>query len=284
MISIIIVSYNVKDYLEKCIQSIIKFSIKISYEIIIVDNNSMDGSNHMLKKYHSNKIKLIFNRENLGFSKAVNIGLKYSKGDFLLLVNPDTVFIENIAKRLKDFIEQNPKVGIVGCKVLNKDKTFQISSRRNFPYLYSLMFKLIGLSKWFPENKFISSYNMTYINENIISKNISISGACMMFRKKMIKKIGLFDERFFLYFEDTDFCFRAIKAGYNVVYYPETQIIHHKGASSKKNISYAKNHFDQSFLKFFKKYKHKYFFNFITLHILIAIILIRKNIRILFKN
>ena len=106
----------------------------------------------------------------------------------------------------------------------------------------------------------------------------------MMFQKKMIKKIGLFDERFFLYFEDTDFCFRAIKAGYNVVYYPETQIIHHKGASSKKNISDAKNHFDQSFLKFFKKYKNKNFFNFITLHILIAIILIRKNIRILFKN
>ena len=284
MISIIIVSYNVKDYIKKCIQSIMKFSTNTSYEIIIIDNNSKDGSKEMLKKNLSNKINLIFNSENLGFAKAVNIGLRHSKGDFVLLVNPDTVFIENIAYKLKKYIQENRKVGIVGCKVLNKDQTFQISSRRNFPYLHSLMFKLIGLSKCFPKNKFISSYNMTYLNENIISKNISISGACMMFQKKMIKNIGLFDERFFLYFEDTDFCLRAIKAGYKVVYYPEAQIVHHKGASSKKNIADAKNYFDQSLLKFFKKYKHKYFFNFITLYILLTVIIIRKNIRILFNN
>ena len=284
MISIIIVSYNVKDYLKKCIQSIIKFSTNTSYEIIIIDNNSKDGSKEMLKKNLSNKMNLIFNSENLGFAKAVNIGLRHSKGDFLLLVNPDTVFIENIADKLKKYFQENRKVGIVGCKVLNKDQTFQISSRRNFPYLHSLMFKLIGLTKCFPKNKFISSYNMTYLNENIISKNISISGACMMFQKKMIKNIGLFDERFFLYFEDTDFCLRAIKAGYEVIYYPKAQIIHHKGSSSKKNITDAKNYFDQSLLKFFKKYKHEYSFNFITLYILIAVILIRKNIRILFNN
>ena len=284
MISVVIVSYNVKDYLEKCIQSILKFSVGSSFEIIIVDNSSTDGSNEMLKGINSKKIKLIFNGKNLGFAKAVNIGLRHSNGDFVLLVNPDTVFIENIASKLKKYIEENKMVGIIGCKVLNTDKSFQISSRRNFPYLYSLAFKLIGLSKWFPRSKIFSSYNLTYLDENIISKNISVSGSCMMFKREIIKKIGLFDERFFLYFEDTDFCFRTIKAGYKVVYYPEAQIIHHKSASSKKNILEAKNHFDQSFLEFYKKYKDEYYFNFLTLYVLIGIISLRKNMRILFKN
>ena len=129
MISIIIVSYNVKDYLKKCIQSIVKFSTNTSYEIIIIDNNSKDGSKEMLKNFFSNKINLIFNSKNLGFAKAVNIGLRHSKGDFVLLLNPDTVFIENIADKLKKYIQENRKVGIVGCKVLNKDQTFQITSR-----------------------------------------------------------------------------------------------------------------------------------------------------------
>ena len=284
MISVVIVSYNVKDYLEKCIQSILKFSVGSSFEIIIVDNSSTDGSNEMLKGINSKKIKLIFNGKNLGFAKAVNIGLRHSNGDFVLLVNPDTVFIENIASKLKKYIEENKMVGIIGCKVLNTDKSFQISSRRNFPYLYSLAFKLIGLSKWFPRSKIFSSYNLTYLDENIISKNISVSGSCMMFKREIIKKIGLFDERFFLYFEDTDFCFRTIKAGYKVVYYPEAQIIHHKSASSKKNILEAKNHFDQSFLEFYKKYKDEYYFNFLTLYVLIGIISLRKNMRILLKN
>ena len=284
MISVVIVSYNVKDYLEKCIQSILKFSVGSSFEIIIVDNSSTDGSNEMLKGINSKKIKLIFNGKNLGFAKAVNIGLRHSNGDFVLLVNPDTVFIENIASKLKKYIEENKMVGIIGCKVLNTDKSFQISSRRNFPYLHSLAFKLIGLSKWFPRSKIFSSYNLTYLDENIISKNISVSGSCMMFKREIIKKIGLFDERFFLYFEDTDFCFRTIKAGYKVVYYPEAQIIHHKRASSRKNILEAKNHFDQSFLEFYKKYKDEYYFNFLTLYVLIGIISLRKNIRILFKN
>ncbi len=285
MISIIIINYNVKVYLQKCIQSILKYIDLNNYEIIIVDNNSSDESVRMIKE-NFNNIKIIQNNKNLGFSKAVNIGINNSKGDFIALVNPDTIFEENSILTLKNFLINKNNIGVVGCKILNPNRTFQLSSRRGFPYILNLFYKFIGLNRIFPKSTIFSKYNQTYISEDKIQDIESVSGALMVFKKDIINHIGNFDEQFFLYFEDTDFCLRAIEAGFRVVYCPLTYIIHYKSASSRLDIINKYNHFDISFLKFYKKYKDRYSYNFMTyimLKIFINIrIIFRKQIKILF--
>ena len=278
MISIIIVNYSVENYLKKCIESILKYIGEIDFEIIVIDNNSTDRSVNMLRD-NFKQIKLIKNKINLGFAKAVNLGLKKSKGRYVALVNPDAYFIENSFSICRVFLEENSNIGVIGCKVMNEDGTLQLSSRRNFPYIYSYCFKMLGISKIFPKNKIFSNYNQTYIDEDIIQETQSISGAFMMFEKKIIDKIGYFDERFFLYFEDTDFCFRAIKAGYKVIYYPLTKFFHYKSMSSKINNLNMKNYFDDSFLLFFEKYKEYYYYNFLTKIGLKLVVFFRKKNR-----
>ena len=278
MISIIIVNYSVENYLKKCIESILKYIGKIDFEIIVIDNNSTDQSVNMLLNNFKH-IHLIKNEFNLGFSKAINLGLRKSKGTYVALVNPDAYFIENSFNICKRFLKENSNIGIIGCKVMNEDGTLQLSSRRNFPYIYSYLFKILGISKFFPKSKIFSNYNQTYIDEDIIQETQSISGAFMIFEKKIIDKVGYFDERFFLYFEDTDFCIRTIKAGYKVIYYPLTKIFHYKSMSSKINNLNMGNYFDDSFLLFFEKYKDQYIYNIFTKLSLNIFIKIRKKIR-----
>ena len=183
MISIIIVNYSVENYLKKCIESILKYLEKTDYEIIVIDNNSTDRSVNMLLD-NFKQIKLIKNKLNLGFAKAVNLGLKKSKGRYVALVNPDAYFIENSFSICRGFLEENHNIGVIGCKVMNEDGTLQLSSRRNFPYIYSYLFKILGISKLFPKSKIFSNYNQTYVDEDLIQETQSISGAFMMFEKK----------------------------------------------------------------------------------------------------
>ena len=283
MVSIIIVNYNVEYFIKKCIESIKDTISSSKYEIIVVDNNSTDNSLQILKN-NFKKITIIENENNLGFSKAVNIGIKNSSGKYIALINPDIFFVEDTLMILRKYLIENIDVGIVGCKVLNPDGTFQLSSRRSFPDIFSLFSKQVGLSMLFPNSKFFSKYNQTYISLDEIQKTDSISGACMMFKRNIIRRIGYFDERFFLYFEDTDYCLRAINAGYFVIYNPQTQIIHYKRKSSINNKTVSMHHFDESFIKFYKKYKEKYRYNFLTYLILKIIVIFRKNFRKVFSN
>lgn len=233
-LSIIIVNYNVKEFLQNLISSVLKAGQKIKYEIIIVDNASDDGSVEFLREKFPD-IKLIINEKNLGFSKANNAGLSIAKGKYILLLNPDTIVQEDTFERMIDFFEQSPDAGMVGCKILNPDGTLQLSCRRSFPGPWTSFCKVTGLSNLFPNNKLFARYNLTYLDENQTYEVDAISGSFMMIKRETYEKVGNLDEQFFMYGEDLDWCYRVQKEGYKVYYVHDTQIIHYKGESTKRS-------------------------------------------------
>jgi GT2 family glycosyltransferase len=233
-LSIIIVNYNVKEFLQNLLSSIQKSISNISTEIIVIDNASDDGSIDMIRvKYPL--VKLICNKENVGFGVANNQGLEIAKGEFLLLLNPDTIVQENTVQNLLDFFNRTPPAGLAGCKIINSDGTLQLACRRSFPGPWTSFCKVTGLSKIFPGSRIFARYNLTYLDENKTYEVDAISGAFMMLRREVYEKIGGFDPQFFMYGEDLDFCYRAQKAGYKVFYVHSTQIIHYKGESTKRS-------------------------------------------------
>ena len=233
-LSIIIVNYNVKEFLQNLLHSISKSSNKINREIIIVDNASNDGSVEFISEKFP-EVNLIANTKNLGFSTANNIGMKQAKGKYILLLNPDTLVSEDTFEKMICFFEENPQVGLAGCKILNPDGTIQLACRRSFPGPWTSFCKVTGLSNLFPKSRLFAQYNLTYLDSDQTYEVDAISGSFMMFRKDVYEKIGGLDEKFFMYGEDLDFCYRAQKSGYKVFYVHSTQIIHYKGESTKKS-------------------------------------------------
>jgi hypothetical protein len=243
-LSIIIVNYNVKAFLQNCLLSIKKATEKIDSEIIVVDNASDDGSIELIKKNFEDVI-LIESPVNLGFSKANNLGLKISQGNYICLINPDTIVEENTFEVMINFMENHPDVGLAGCKILNPDGTFQLACRRSFPTPWVAFTKIIGLSKLFPKSKLFAKYNLTYLDENQSYEVDAVSGSFMFLRRDVYEKIGGLDETFFMYGEDLDYCYRVKQAGYKVYYVHSTQIIHFKGESTKRsNIDELKHFYD----------------------------------------
>ncbi len=233
-LSIVIVNYNVKEFLQNLIHSIEKATRNIEYEIIIADNASDDGSVEFLKEKFP-QIKLIANKNNLGFSKANNQGLKIASGKYLLLLNPDTLIREDTFEKMIEFFETTPEAGMAGCKILNPDGSLQLACRRSFPGPWTSFCKVTGLSSLFPGSRIFARYNLTYLDENKTYEVDAISGSFMMLRKEAYKKVGGLDEEFFMYGEDLDFCYRVQKSGYKVFYVHNTQIIHYKGESTKRS-------------------------------------------------
>ena len=233
-LSIIIVNYNVKEFLQNLIYSIYKAGGKINYEIIIVDNASDDGSVEFLREKFPD-IKLIINEKNLGFSKANNICLSIAKGKYILLLNPDTIVQEDTFEKMIKFFEQTPDAGMAGCKILNPDGTLQLACRRSFPGPWTSFCKVTGLSNLFPGSKLFARYNLTYLDENQTYEVDAISGSFMMLKREAYEKVGKLDEQFFMYGEDLDWCYRVQKEGYKVYYVHDTQIIHYKGESTKRS-------------------------------------------------
>jgi len=233
-LSIIIVNYNVKEFLQNLIHSIYKAGENLKYEIIIVDNASDDGSVEFLKEKFP-QIQLIVNEKNLGFSKANNIGLKYTKGKYILLLNPDTIVQEDTFEKMINFFERTPDAGMAGCKILNPDGTLQLACRRSFPGPWTSFCKVTGLSNLFPNSRFFARYNLTYLNENETYEVDAISGSFMMIKREAFEKVGNLDEQFFMYGEDLDWCYRMQKTGYKVYYAHNTTIIHYKGESTKRS-------------------------------------------------
>ena len=249
MISIIIINYNVKKHLKLCLDSISSADIKYKYEIIIIDNNSIEK----IEDLRNVNIEVFNMDENLGFSKAVNFGISKSSGDTILLLNPDTLINNNTINVLYEYLSDNSGVGVVGCKVLNSDGSYQLSSKRkllSIKILISLFFKL---NKFFPKSKYFGSYNYSYENHNRILDVDSVSGSCMMFKNKISSLVGGFDENFFLYFEDTDFCLQVKKYNYRVVYNPNTSIIHYKRVSINRSDYELRYEFYKSMDYFVKK-------------------------------
>ncbi|PID60883.1 MAG: glycosyl transferase [Ignavibacteriae bacterium] len=233
-LSIIIVNYNVKEFLINLLESIKPAVKNISSEIIVVDNNSDDNSISLVNKKFPSVIT-IENKENIGFGKANNQALEIAKGKYLLLINPDTIVKENTFSVMIDFMKKNLDVGLAGCKVLNPDGSLQLACRRSFPGPWVSFTKIAGLSKIFPNSRIFAKYNLTYLDENKNYEVDAISGSFMFLRKKVYDKVGGFDPDFFMYGEDLDLCYRVQKAGHKVFYLSETEIIHYKGESTKRS-------------------------------------------------
>ena len=252
MISIIIITHNSNEYIYRCVDSILKSLIQdISIEIIIVDNNS----NEKIKLVNSN-VKVYQLNANVGYSKALNYGIEKAKFKNIITVNPDAYILKNTISSIYEYFKSLNKDSIIGCKILNYDSSFQASSRRRFPYLMYL-FPYLFKFKWFGiKNK----YNYCNISENEIQSVDCISGSFMIFSKILFDRLDGFDERFFLYFEDTDFCIRAKKIGADVIYYPNSIVYHKKyGSTTFKNYFFVRFHFYKSFIKFYLKHFYVYF-------------------------
>jgi len=255
-ISIIIVNYNVREFLLHALQSINKALKNISSEIIVVDNASVDGSIQAVKKYFQN-VKVIENETNTGFSAANNTGIKRAEGEYIVLINPDTLVQEDTFSVLLEFMSKNSNVGGAACKILNPDGTFSIDSRHSVPKPSTALWKFLGLNRLFPKSKIFGRYNLTYLDPNETYPVDAISGSFMFLRKKAIEEIGLLDEDYFMYCEDIDYCYRLNKEGWKIYYVPETNIIHYKGESTKKaKVDYVIN-FNKSLYLFYKKHFHK---------------------------
>ncbi|MBP7212601.1 MAG: glycosyltransferase family 2 protein [Anaerolineaceae bacterium] len=262
-LSICILTYNSKSYLRDCLDSIRAFPPKGEYEIIVADNNSTDGSLQMLEEEYP-EVQLICNHENLGFTKPNNQMLHVAKGEFLLLLNPDTKLIEDCFNPQLDYLKAHPEVGICIPKVLNADGSFQKQSRRGEPRPLEVFGYFTGLGKLFPNNKRLNGYLMSWLPEDEIAEVKAVSGSCMFIRRETWQAVGDLDETFFAYQEDSDYCIRAGKLGWKVVYLPISKIIHYggKGGSGVKPWkSIVEWH--RSYYLFYKKhYAKEYFFLF----------------------
>jgi len=232
-LSIVIVNYNVKYFLIQCLQSVKKAIAGIETEVFVVDNASGDGSVDMLKEKFP-WVNVIANSENPGFSCANNQAIKIAKGEFVLLLNPDTLVEEDTFSKCIDFMHQTSDAGALGVKMINGNGEFLPESKRSLPIPSVAFYKIFGLSKLFPRSKKFGSYHLTCLDNEKTQTVEVLSGAFMFIRKKVLDEIGLLDETFFMYGEDIDLSYRIIQAGYKNYYLPETRIIHYKGESTRK--------------------------------------------------
>lgn len=233
-LSVIIVNYNVREFLDHALTSIRKAMKGIRGEVIVVDNASDDGSVEMLRRRYPEVLRIV-NSTNLGFAKANNLALRRARGKYLLLINPDTIVQEDTFRVMVRFFEDHPNVGLAGCKILNPDGTFQLACRRSFPTPWVAFTKIVGLSALFPGSKLFGRYNLTYLDPNESYEVDAVSGSFMMLRREVYEQVGGLDEDFFMYGEDLDWCYRIQQAGWKIYYVPQTQIIHYKGESTKRS-------------------------------------------------
>jgi N-acetylglucosaminyl-diphospho-decaprenol L-rhamnosyltransferase len=252
-LSVIIVNYNVKHFLEQCLFSVIKASANIECEIFVVDNHSTDGSReYLLPKFPG--IHFNWNNENLGFAKANNSVLDKAKGNYILFLNPDTIVAEDTFIKCIHFLENNKEYGALGVRMIDGSGTFLKESKRSIPYPATALFKMSGLAKLFPSSKTFAKYYAPHIKENNSSAVDVLAGAFMMLSAKAVKKIKGFDEDFFMYGEDIDLSYRVKKAGLKNYYFAGTTIIHFKGESTSKHSAGYHRHFYDSMKLFISKH------------------------------
>lgn len=252
-LSVIIVSYNVRHFLEQCLLSVRKASESINCEVIVVDNNSADGSCSMVKSEFP-EVKLLMNYVNRGFSAANNQALRLATGRYLLLLNPDTIVEEDTFRKCISFMDAHPDAGATGVKMINGKGRLLPESKRALPTPGTAFFKIFGLSYIFPKSRLFNRYYLGHLDDKEISKAEIISGAFMFLNRNAVVKTGYLDEEYFMYGEDVDYSYRLIKAGFNNYYYPEIKIIHYKGESTKKEDLNVFINFYRAMLIFVKKH------------------------------
>ncbi|MBZ9570421.1 glycosyltransferase family 2 protein [Methanobrevibacter sp. TMH8] len=288
-LSIIIVNYKTHDLTKNTVNSVLK-TVKSSYEIFIVDNDSQDGSYQKLESTFQNeissgKIKLIANDSNQGFAAANNIAIRKSKGNFILLLNSDTIVKKGSIDIPLEYIKHNNDIGAIGPKILLPNGDLDKAAKRSFPNPKNSFYRLFGLSK-ISKNSNSDNYNLDNLDPDEVYEVDSLVGAFMLVRNETIIEIGLLDEDYFMYGEDIDWCYRIKKAGWKVIYYGKVDIIHYKGSSSKKQKSKLIYEFHRAMYLFYKKhYTDKYsLFTKIIVYIGITLLLIIKLFLNIFKK
>jgi len=259
-VSIIIVAWNVRELLYHCLESVFTETKGISFEVIYVDNASEDGSVDMVMKEFP-EVRIIQNSKNEGFIKANNQGIETSEGRYILLFNSDTIVLNNAIAKMVKFADTNPGSAIVGCKVLNPDRTLQRSCFM-YPSLLNLLLSATYLYKMFPKNRFFGREEMTWWDFNEIKEVETVCGCCSLVRKEAIKQVGLMDERYFVYGDDPDWCYRFKKDGWKILFTPEAEIIHYGGQTTKQMTNEFKLQLYGSILIFMKLHRSKPAFPF----------------------
>lgn len=233
LLSIIIVNYYAKNLLKKCLESIFKYEKNTDFEVIVVDNDSKDHSQEMVKGNFPH-VKLIENKRNLGFSHGCNQGIRESQGRYILLLNPDTELTSGGFKKMIDFMDSKPEIGICGPRMMDGNGNLQFSCR-SFPfYLTAISSSQSVLNRIFPKNPLSRKYLLKDQDHSQTREVDWVSGSCLLAKREMLEKVGLLDQRFYMYVEDVDLCYRAKKFGFSVFYSPQVVVIHHIGKSTQK--------------------------------------------------
>ena len=258
-LSVIILNYNVRYFLELCVVSVQNAIKNIDAEIIVVDNNSLDGSCNMMKQRFPH-VKLIENNENLGFPKGNNIGVAIAKGEYICILNPDTVVAEDTFSQVLAFAQKQNDLGIVGVKLIDGTGNFLPESKRGTPTPFVAFTKITGLYKLFP--KLFGQYYAQHLSENKSGKVEILVGAFMLLKRDLYNKIGGFDENCFMYSDDIDLSYMALKKGKSNYYFHGTSVIHYKGESTIKDGIYMKRNQEAMNFFFKKHFRASFFFTF----------------------
>ncbi len=273
-LSIIIVNYNTYNLTKQTIESIIQKEHAFEYEILLVDNASSDGSIEKLQQEFNELmfkgiLQIFINKANLGFAKANNIGIRVANGEYILLLNSDTVVNEDCLELCIKQMNENTNIGALGCKVVLPDGTLDHACKRGFPTPKVSFYYLLKLHKRDPIK--YGQYDALHLHEDEAGEVDSLMGAFMLMPKAVLNEIGLLDEDFFMYGEDIDLCYRIKEGGYKILYYPKAQITHHKGGSSKKKRTKVIYDFHKAMWIFYKKHYYKKYNFAITLLVYIGI-------------
>ena len=251
-LSVVIVNYNVSHYLLQCVDSLSHALRGTDSELIVVDNHSRDNSVTLLRQYHP-EVRIVENLHNLGFAKANNIAIRQSRGEYVLLLNPDTIVSEAVVKGVISFLDSHPEAGSAGVRMLNADGTVAPESRRGVPTPMTAFYKLSGLCGMFPNSRRFGRYYLGHLPWDSPQQIEVVSGAFCMLRTSVLKKVGLLDEDYFMYGEDIDLSYRILKSGATNWYVPET-ILHYKGESTHKSSFRYVHVFYQAMHIFFRKH------------------------------
>lgn len=254
-VSVVIITWKMKDYLERLLRTVYKYSSK-NFEMIIIDNNSQDGTIEMVKKDYSDAV-LIFNKENKGVAPARNQGLKIAQGKYVFVIDADMEFVEDTMGALFNFMEENPECGFVGSKLIYADGILQLSCKK-FPTIKSLFYRRLETFELIKNSKTLIDHTMADWDHNQVREVDYCIGACQFYRNSVMQEIGYYDENIFYGPEDIDYCLRVWKAGWKVFYYPFSKIIHHEQRITKKSM-FNKITFKHllGLFYFFKKYNLK---------------------------
>ncbi len=283
-LSVIIVSYNVKYYLEQCLTSLLWAVRDIDTEIIVVDNHSKDGSVDYLHNRFGSKVRIISSNHNHGFAKANNIAISQSSGEYVLLLNPDTIVVRDAIADTIRFMDENENAGSVGVRMIKSDGSNALESRRGVPSPMTAFYKMCGLCSLFPKSKRFGRYYMSGISWNEPHRIDIVSGAFCMLRRKALLEVGMLDEDYFMYGEDIDLGYSLLKAGWDNWYLPYT-ILHYKGESTyKSSFRYVHVFYDAMLIFFRKQYGHLSFLISIPIKAAIIVKAVMATIGMLYRH